>query len=111
MSMAVRTILAALVAISVAVVPIAGEAAITTMQPVVMSMPDSADMPCCPYCNEQDHSKSSGACSFKCLNFVGIVPPAKALTQPYLVDATPPLFVTDALHGYVTSPPTHPPPV
>jgi hypothetical protein len=106
----IRTILAALVAISVAVVPIAGEAAVATM-PLVMSMADNADMPCCPCCNEQDHSKSSGACSFKCLNFVGIVLPAKAVAQPYLVGATPPAFVIDALHGYVASPPTHPPPV
>ena len=106
----VRVFLAALVAISVAVVPAAGIPAVST-KPVEMSMPDNADMPCCPCCNEQDHSKSSGACALKCLNFVGVVLPAMAVTQPYLVVAARPSFMNDALHEYVIGPPTHPPSV
>jgi hypothetical protein len=106
----VRVFLAALVAISVAVVPAAGIPVVSTA-PVEMSMPDNADMPCCPCCNEQDHSKSSGACALKCLNFVGVVLPAMAVAQPYLVDAARPSFMNDALHEYVIGPPTHPPSV
>jgi hypothetical protein len=106
----VRTILAAVITISVAVVPAAGEAAVST-KPVEMSMPDIADMPCCPCCNDQDSSRSSVACALKCINFVGAILPAMVVAQPYLVDAAPLSFATDALHGRASSPPTHPPPV
>jgi hypothetical protein len=102
-----RTILAALIAISVAVFPVTGDAAVPT-KPVAMSMPGNADMPCCP---EQDHSKGWNACALKCLNFVGVVLSTLAMTQPHLVDAIRPPFVGDALHEHLTSPPTHPPPV
>jgi hypothetical protein len=105
----VRTVLAALIAISVAMVPATGGAAISTKS-VEMSMPDNADMPCCPCCNDQDSSKSSIACALKCVNFVGAVFPAMVVAQPYLVDAAPPSFVNDALRGHASRPPTHPPP-
>jgi hypothetical protein len=106
----VRTILAAMIVISVAMTPATGGAAVST-KPVEMSMHDNANIPCCPCCNDQDNSKSSVACALKCINFVGAVLPAMVVIQPYLVDATPPSFVNSALHGYSTSPPTHPPPV
>ena len=105
----VRTVLAALIAISVAMVPATGGATISTKS-VEMSMPDNADMPCCPCCNDQDSSKSSIACALKCVNFVGAVFPAMVVAQPYLVDAAPPSFVNDALRGHASRPPTHPPP-
>jgi hypothetical protein len=106
----VRTALAALIAMSVAMVPAAVGAAVSIM-PVEMSMPDNADMPCCPCCNDQDNSKSSVACALKCINFVGAVLPTMVVTQPCLVDADPPSFVNDALRGHASSPPTHPPPL
>ena len=102
--------MAALVAISVAVIPIAGEVAVS-VKPIEMSMTNDAGMPCCPCCDDQDNSKSSVACVLKCINFVGAVVPTMILTQPYLVDAGPPSFVVGILHGHVRSPPTHPPPV
>jgi hypothetical protein len=103
---AVRTILAALIAISVAMVPAMGGAAVST-KPVEMSMSDNADMPCCT----PDDCKGSIACVVKCLNFVGAVLPAMVIAVPNLVDAAPPSFVDSALRGHVISPPTHPPPV
>jgi hypothetical protein len=106
----VRTALAALIAVSVAMVPAAGQAAVST-KPVEMSMPDNADIPCCPCCNDQDSSKNTVACALKCINFVGVVLPAMVVAQPYLVDAASPSFVNDALRGHTSSPPTHPPPV
>jgi hypothetical protein len=106
----VRTLFAALIAISIAVVPAAAEASFST-KPVEMSMPDNADMPCCPCCNDQDNSKRLLACVLKCINLVGAVLPAMAAIQRHLVEATPPSDVKDALHEYSTSPPTHPPPV
>ena len=101
--------MAALVAISVAVMPIAGEVAVS-VKPIEMSMPNNADMPCCPCCDDQDNSKSSVACALKCLNFIGAIFPAMVVTQPHLVDAAPFTFVNAALRGRKTIPPTHPPP-
>ena len=102
--------MAALVAISVATVPATGEAAVST-KPVEMSMPDNADMPCCPGCDDQDSSKGSVACALKCINFVGAILPAMVVPHPYLVDAAPLSSVNHALHGHASSPSTHPPPV
>lgn len=100
----VRTILAALIAISVAMVPATGGATIST-QPVEMSMADQADTPCCP----PDDCKGSIACAFKCFNFVAAMFQAENLL-PYIVDVPPQSLADGTLHGYV-SPPTHPPPI
>jgi hypothetical protein len=107
---AVRTVLTALIAISVAGMPATGRTAVPTT-PVEMSMPDNANMPCCPSCNDQDNSKSSVACALKCINFVAAVLPAMVDTELHLVDATPPSFVGSVLREHMSSPPTHPPPV
>jgi len=101
----VRTILAALIAISVAMVPATSGAAIST-KPVEMSMANQADMPCCP---EPDDDKSSVACTFKCLSFVATMFPAP-LALSLIADAPPPSLWVGALHGHV-SPPAHPPPI
>jgi hypothetical protein len=102
---AVRTILAAMIAMSVAMVPAMGGAAVST-KPVEMAMSDNADMPCCT----PDDCKGSITCALKCFNFVGAIFPA-TVSLPHLVDAAPPSFVDGELHGHVRSPPTHPPPV
>ena len=99
-----RTILATLIAISVAMVPATGGAAIST-KPVEMSMADQADMPCCP----PDDCKGSIACALKCFNFVATIFPATTLL-PHGADGPPQSFAGGTLHGYV-SPPTYPPPI
>src|SRR6476661_4610071 len=99
-----RTILATLIAISVAMVPATGGAAIST-KPVEMSMADQADMPCCP----PDDCKGSIACALKCFNFVATIFPATT-PLPHGADGPPQSFAGGKLHGYV-SPPTHPPPI
>lgn len=99
-----RTILATLIAISVAMVPATGGAAIST-KPVEMSMADQADTPCCP----PDDCKGSIACALKCFNFVATIFPATTLL-PHGADGPPQSFAGGTLHGYV-SPPTHPPPI
>ena len=73
-----RTILAALIAISVAMVPATGGAAIST-KPVEMSMADQADMPCCP----PDDCKGSIACALKCFNFVATMFPGNNSAATY----------------------------
>lgn len=102
--LAARTILTALIAISVAMLPAAGGATVSTT-PVEVSMADQADMPCCA----PDDCKGSIACAFKCFNFVGITFPA-AVSLPYAVDVIPQSFSDATLRGYI-SPPTHPPPI
>jgi len=101
----VRTILAALIAISVAMVPATSGAAIST-KPAEMSMGNQADMPCCP---APDDSKGSVACAFKCLSFVAAMFPAPVVLSP-VVEVSPQSLRLGALHGHV-SPPAHPPPI
>jgi hypothetical protein len=102
-----RTFQAALIALSVVMVPASGEATVST-KPVEMSMPtmpDHAAMPCCP----PDDRKGSIACAFKCISFVGVVLPAVVVLL--VVDDARASFVKDAIHTHVSSPPTRPPPV
>ena len=105
----IRTILVALIAISVALSPAIGEAVVSP-SPVEVMTADQADMACCPCCNTQDNFKST-ACVLKCITLAGAILPAMNVAQPYLVDGLPLSLVGDTLHGLVRSPPTHPPPV
>jgi len=100
-----RTIFAALIAISVAMIPVNGGATIFT-KPVEMSMADQMDMPCRP---PSDRDKGAVACAFKCLSFVAAMfPPSVNLSD---VDVgLPPSFTDGTLDGHVV-PPTHPPPI
>jgi hypothetical protein len=100
-----RRIFAALIAVSLAVAPATGGAAIST-KPVGMSMADQADMPCCP---PPDDGKGSVACAFKCLNFVAALFPA-AVVPSQIAQRLEPSFADVTLHGHV-NPPTHPPPI
>ena len=100
-----RMILAALIAISVAMVPTTGGAAIST-KPVEMSMADQADMPCCP---PPDDCKGSIACALKCFSFFATMFPA-AIVLSHIADGPEPSVSDCTLHGHI-SPPTHPPPI
>jgi hypothetical protein len=103
----IRTILAALIAISVAVLPATGEA-IALPSGDQLAMADQADMPCCPCCNTQADLKLT-TCALKCIAVVGAVFPATVITPLYLVDGLPLPFIDDLLHGFLKAPPTHPP--
>jgi hypothetical protein len=104
----IRTILAALLAISVALSPAIGEAVISPSSGEAITA-DQADMSCCPCCNTQDHSQST-TCALKCITLAGAILPAMNVAQPYLVGGLPLPFVDDSTHGVVRKPPTHPPP-
>jgi hypothetical protein len=99
-----RTILAVLIAVSVASVPANSGAAIS-IKPAEMAMVDQADMPCCP----PDDCKGSIACALKCFNFVAAMFPV-ATPLLHIVGGLPQSFADGTLRGYV-SPPTHPPPI
>lgn len=104
----VRTILAALIAISVAVLPAAGQAMVSPSA-TNATMADQADTPCCPCCNTQADLKLT-TCALKCVGVVGAVFPAPVITPLYLVDGVPLPFVDDLLREFLKAPPTHPPP-
>jgi hypothetical protein len=105
----IRAILTILIAISVVMLPAAGEP-IASPSPVEVTMADQADMTCCPCCDTRDNVKST-ACALKCLTLAGAVLPAMPVTPRYLADGSPLSFADDTLHGFVRQPPTHPPPL
>jgi hypothetical protein len=100
-----RTILAALIAISIALLPAAGGAAVST-KPVEMSITNQTDMPCCP---PPDEGNGSVACAFKCCNFMAIMFPTPVALSP-IAETLPAAFFEGTLRGHI-SPPTHPPPI
>ncbi len=103
----IRTILAALIAISVAVLPATGEAiALPAAGQAVMA--DQADMPCCPCCNTRDDLQLT-ACALKCIGAVGVVFLVEAAAPPYSVRDVLLPFADDPLHEFLKAPPTHPP--
>ena len=103
----IRTILVALIAISIAVLPATVEAIVSPL-PAEVTMADQADMPCCTCCNTQGDLKAT-ACVLKCTALAGAVLPA--MTVAYISDEAPPGTLVDGtLHGLARAPPTHPPP-
>jgi hypothetical protein len=105
----IRAILTVLIAISVVMLPAAGEPIVSPL-PTEVTMADQSDMTCCPCCDAQDNIKST-ACALKCLTLVGAVLPAMSVTPQYLADGSPLSFADDTLRGFVKQPPTHPPPL
>jgi hypothetical protein len=103
-----RTILVALIAISVAVLLATG-GAIVLPSPAEATMADQADMPCCPYCDTQGDFKAT-ACVLKCVAPASAVLPATNVPSLYIADGSRVSFVDDTLDGLVRAPPTHPPP-
>jgi hypothetical protein len=99
-----RAFLIAIIAVSVALVPVTGGTFIS-FKPAQMSMPDAGDMPCCP----PDDGKAAFTCMLKCFNVAGALLPA-GISLPDFVDRPQPTFVSKTLYGHV-SPPTHPPPI
>src|SRR5262245_1734790 len=101
---AVRRLLAAVIAISLAVAPVSRGAA-TSVTPVQMSMPDGGDMPCCP----SDENKASVTCALKCLNVAAALIPT-GIALPDFVDPSQSSFANETLYGHVSQP-EHPPPI
>jgi hypothetical protein len=104
----VRTILAALIALSVAVLPATGTA-IVVPSDLQAGMTDQPDMPCCPYGNAQDASKLA-ACALKCISLVGVFFPSTAVMPLYSIGGAPARVAEHPLHEFSQPPPTHPPP-
>jgi hypothetical protein len=105
-----RTILAVVVAVSVAMLPVAGGATLNTKSSEMSVSEPMHD--CCP-----DHDKpcdrtiddctSMAACALKCCNFTGSF--FSELVLPPIPASTVPVLVTGAVHSQSGSPPFRPP--
>jgi hypothetical protein len=104
-----RSVVAALIALSVAMTPDIGEPGMLPSAVEAMSS-DQADMPCCPCCDKQDNFKST-ACVQKCVTLIGAVIVAPSAAQPALRNGRLLPLVHDMSRGVARKPPTHPPPV
>jgi hypothetical protein len=102
-----RIILNALIAISMALVPIGG-AVVNPATPVEMRMADQGDMPCCPNCDIQGDLKAA-ACVLKCVALAGAVLPTMFVGPFYISDPFPVTPTDQTLRGIVRAPPTRPP--
>jgi hypothetical protein len=103
----IRSVIAALIAVSVAISPAIGETVMLPSATEAMTS-DQADMPCCPCCDTQDNFKS--ACVQKCMTLIGAVLAAPSAAQPSLRDGRLMAFASDPSRGVARKPPTHPPP-
>jgi hypothetical protein len=99
-----RALIAALIAISISIAPVIGEAGVSATS-IEMSMPGDANMPCCP----PGDGKASFTCDLKCLNFAAALFPA-AILLPVIGNRPSLPTVNETLVGHVT-PPSHPPPI
>jgi hypothetical protein len=105
----VRAILAAMISLSVALIP-ATAGGLISAKPVEMTMAGQTDAPCCPCCNDQGDFKCSTACAIKCMSFFAAILPMATL-PPHLIEMASASIADNILHGHERRPPTHPPPV
>jgi hypothetical protein len=101
----IRAVLAAVVALSIAVVPAVGGAAIASSSHISMS--DDEGMPCN---KAMDDSKAIAACALKCFNFAGVVVVVPVLPSAYVVHLER-SFITNTFRSHPTRPPFRPPAV
>jgi hypothetical protein len=105
----VRTVLVALIAVSVAALP-AAPAVMMSRVAAEMPMTDRAGTPCCPDQRDQNLAKAT-ACVLKCASLAAVMLPAPTIAAPGVRAAVPLTVVHEALRGLLRAPPTHPPPV
>jgi hypothetical protein len=104
-----RTILALLIAISVATLPVAGSAA-PIAQAADMSMSEpmvDCDHPAMPCHKAMDDCQSMAACALKCFNFSGAN--FSILSFPFVLTDRMPVFADDPFRPQTSSPPFRPP--
>jgi hypothetical protein len=107
-----RTILALLIALSVAMLPAAGGPGAAAKSADMAGMAAMDDMDCCPHktnpCDKALGDCSSMAtCALKCFSFSATSP--SFVVFPSFVSILNPLFGANALHSQKGSPPFRPP--
>ena len=106
-----RTILAILIALSVAILPAAGAAVVSSQSaaPEGMSMTD--DMDCCPHkanpCDKADDCGTMATCALKCFSFAG-TPSSIFVFPPTFAKMTASLAV-NPFSSQTGTPPFRPP--
>ena len=106
-----RTVFITLVALSVALLPVAGAVAVpmdemTVSDEVVASAHDCCDHESMPADQMKDCQASAG-CTAKCFNFYAVVFSGVAIPSP--IGGTESHFVSHAFHSETASPPFRPP--
>jgi hypothetical protein len=104
----IRRIFVAVIVMSIAALPAAGEA-IVPPSPAAVTMADQADMPCCPTCDSQGDIKAT-MCVLKCMALGGAILPVMTVALLNVAEGSSLSLMDDTLHGLVRAPPTHPPP-
>jgi hypothetical protein len=106
-----RTILALLIALSVAMLPAVGAAGLGVKPADMVDMSAMEDMDCCPPdanpCKDMDKCASMAACALKC--FSASQPSFSAIIFPSQLASLTPSLGTDPFHSRTSSPPFRPP--
>src|SRR5262245_43192560 len=107
-----RTILAFLVALSLALLPMAGAFAIPSDAPMASDVGVGPAHDCCDHeSTPADHVMkeclASAGCTAKCFNFYAVVFSGVAVPSP--TGGAEPLFVSNPFHSQTASPPYRPP--
>jgi len=107
-----RTILAFLVALSLAMLPMAGPVAVprdepTVSEAVVASAHDCCDHESMPADHVMKECQASAGCLAKCFNFYAVVFSGVAIPSP--IGGTESRFVSHPFHSETASPPFRPP--
>ena len=108
-----QTILAVVVAVSVAWLPAASGASVKLKSTDMtdMSVSEAMDDCCPPHVNPCDKAMgdcgSMAACTLNCLSYVGAI--SSPLVYPVTLAALMPLFESADLHSHTGSPPFRPP--
>src|SRR5437868_7672501 len=102
-----RTILALLIALSVAMLPAAGGAGLGLKSTDMAEMSDMADMDCCPHktnpCDQMDGCASMATCALKCFTFAGS--PSLPFVYPLALADQMPLLQSSDFRPQTSSPP------
>lgn len=104
----IRTVVAACIAFSVAVLPAPGMV-VPPAPPDHAVMVDQGDMLCCPFCDTQnDHG--SMICALTCMSVAAfVVPVTEVALLSDIGERSPLSFATESLQEFLKAPPTHPP--
>jgi hypothetical protein len=109
----IRTTVATLIALAVALLPASGNAILLPSSAEV-AMTGHADMPCCPSCDTQacdTHGDFKAAvCALKCAALASAVLPVTSIAPLYIAESSLRALAEDAVHRHVIAP-LHPPPI
>jgi hypothetical protein len=106
-----RTILALLIALSVAMLPAAVGSGLGIKSADMTEMSSMEDMDCCPHkanpCDQMDGCTSMAACALHCFSFLGSA--SLPFAYPLALANRMPVLQDGNIHSQTSSPPFRPP--